>query len=74
MEEIEIISLNDNNYYVMDRINIDNLTYIVLLNVNNETDLIVRKELTKEDKKYLAKLENEEELQKVLKEFANKNN
>ncbi len=74
MEEIEIISLNDNNYYVMDRINIDDATYIVLLNVNNETDLIVRKELTKEDKKYLAKLENEEELQKVLKEFANKNN
>ena len=72
MEEIEIVTLHGNKYYVMDRINQNNEIYIILLNINDDTDLCVRKEVTKDNKKYLAKLKNNEELESVLKEFANK--
>ena len=72
MEDIEVIVLNDNKYYVMDRIINDSNTYVVLLNINDENDLCVRKEVTIEDKKHLAMLDNEEELKNILNIFANK--
>ena len=70
MEEMEIINLKDKKYYVLNRIELNDFTYIILLNINDEKDLAVRKEVTKDDKKYLVMLNDEEELKSVLKEFA----
>ena len=70
MEEMEIINLKDKKYYVLNRIELNDFTYIILLNINDEKDLAVRKEVTKDDKKYLVMLNDDEELKSVLKEFA----
>lgn len=70
MDEIEVIALRDKKYYVLNRIELNDFTYIILLNISDETDLAVRKEVTKDDKKYLVMLNDEEELKLVLKEFA----
>lgn len=70
MEEIEVVTLNDKRYYLMDRIDMDSSVYLILVNVNDEKDLCVRKEVEKEGKKYLVGLSSDEELQRVLKEFA----
>ena len=72
MEDIEVVVLNDNKYYVMDRISYNSNAYLILLNINDENDLCVRKEVFKDDKKHLAMLDNEEELKNVLNLFANK--
>lgn len=71
MEDVEIITLDDNKEYnVVDRKEINGFTYLLLANVDDETDICVRKEIKKEDKEYIAMLSSEEELENVLKEFA----
>lgn len=71
MEDVEIITLDDNKEYnVVDRKDINGFTYLLLANVDDETDICVRKEIKKEDKEYIAMLSSEEELENVLKEFA----
>lgn len=71
MEDVEIITLDDNKEYnVVDRKDINGFTYLLLANVDDETDICVRKEIKKEDKEYIAMLSSEEELEIVLKEFA----
>lgn len=70
MEEVEIVTLSDKRYYLMDRVELNSSTYLVLVNINDEKDVCVRKEVEKEGKKYLVGLSSDEELQSVLKEFA----
>ncbi len=71
MEDVEIITLDDNKEYnVVDRKDINGFTYLLLANVDDETDICVRKEIKKEDKEYIAMLSSEEELENVLNEFA----
>ena len=71
MEEIEVITLEDGkDYNVMDKLDQNGFTYLLLVNVDDDTDFCVRKEVIKEDKSYIAMLSSDEELQNVLKEFA----
>lgn len=71
MQEIEVITLEDNkDYNVMDKKEQNGFTYLLLANVEDDTDICVRKEITKDDKTYIAMLSNDEELDSVLKLFA----
>ena len=71
MEDVEVITLDDNiDYNVIDRKDLNGFTYLLLANVNDETDICVRKEIKKNDKEYIAMLSSDEELENVLKEFA----
>ncbi len=71
MQEIEIVTLEDNQEYnVITKIELNGFTYLILANTNDDTDMCVRKEIVKEDKSYLAMLSSDEELENVLKEFA----
>ena len=71
MEEIEVVTLEDDkNYNVIERLELNGFTYLILANENDDTDICVRKEVEKEDKTYLAMLSSDEELESVLKEFA----
>ena len=71
MEDIEVITLEDNiDYNVIDRKEINGFTYLLLANVNDDTDVCIRKELKKNDKEYIAMLSGDEELELVIKEFA----
>ena len=71
MQEVEVITLEDNkDYNLMDKKELNGFTYLLLANVDDDTDICVRKEVVKDDKTYIAMLSNDEELQNVLKEFA----
>lgn len=68
MEELEIITINDSDYAVIDRITENNNTYIYVTNIDDETDFFVRKE----QKDSLLALKDEKELHKALELFAKK--
>ena len=71
MQEVEVITLEDNkDYNVMDKIEQNGFTYLLLANVDDDTDICVRKEVIKDGNSYIAMLSNEEELDSVLKLFA----
>ena len=71
MEDIEQITLEDGiDYYVINKKELNGFNYLLLSNVNDNTDICVRKEVQKNDKEYIVMLSNDEELQLVLKEFA----
>ena len=71
MEEIEVITLEDNkDYNVIDKLEQNGFTYLLLANTEDDTDICVRKEVTKGEKTYIAMLSNDEELDSVLKLFA----
>lgn len=68
MEELEILTIEDKDYAVIERINNNNNTYVYVTNVDDETDFFVRKE----QNDTLLALDNEEELNKALELFAKK--
>ena len=71
MQEVEVITLEDNkDYNVMKKIEQNGFTYLLLSNVDDDTDICVRKEINKDDSSYIAMLSNKEELDSVLKLFA----
>ena len=71
MQEVEVVTLEDNkDYNVMDKVDQNGFTYLLLANVSDDTDICVRKEVVKDDKTYIAMLSNDEELDSVLKLFA----
>ena len=68
MEELEILTINNNDYAVIDRITENNDTYVYVTNIDDETDFFVRKE----QKNTLTSLKDETELHKALELFAKK--
>ena len=68
MEELEILTIDDSDYAVIDRIKDNNNTYVYLTNIEDETDFFVRKE----QNDTLLALEDETELNKALELFAKK--
>lgn len=68
MEELEILTIDDKDYAVIERITDNNNTYVYVTNVDDETDFFVRKE----QNDTLLALDNEEELNKALELFAKK--
>lgn len=68
MEELEILTIDDKDYVVIDRITDNNDTYIYVTNIEDETDFFVRKELNDN----LISLKDENELNKALELFAKK--
>lgn len=68
MEELEILTIDDKDYAVIERITDNNNTYVYVTNVDDETDFFVRKE----QNDILLALDNEEELNKALELFAKK--
>lgn len=68
MEELEILTIDDKDYAVIDRIKDNDSTYVYLTNIDDETDFFVRKE----QNDTLLALEDETELNKTLELFAKK--
>ena len=70
MQEVEVITLEDNkDYNVIERLEQNGFTYLLLSNVDDADDICIRKEVVKNEKTYIAMLSSDEELQSVLKEF-----
>ena len=68
MEELEILTIDDKDYAVIDRITDNGNTYIYVTNIEDETDFFVRKEQNDN----LISLKDENELNKALELFAKK--
>ena len=69
------VVLEDNEcYQVIDKINDDNKAYVYLINTRDKDDLVVRKEVFEEEDRYLVGLDSEDELEKALNLYLEKNN
>ncbi len=72
-ENVKIVSLNGIDYIVTDEINIDNTRYVYLTNENDFLDFCVRKIVVINGEEYLEKLDNDDEFDKALKVYYDKN-
>ncbi len=68
MIDVEVINLEDNKEYYLLR-EIDN--YLYLVNTQDENDITIRKNVVKDGKNYVQRLDDENELQKALELFKN---
>ena len=61
-------------YLVIDKIENNDYSYVYLSNEEDENDFFIRKEVIEEDEtRYLVSLDNEEEFNKALELFQEKN-
>ncbi len=65
--ELDFITLeDDNNYAIIDTIEVNNNRYLFLADANEFTKITVRKVIREEGKEYLVKLDDEEEFDSVM--------
>lgn len=70
MEEVEVITLEDgNDYMITDEVTINNVRYVYLIDEKNVVNMAVRKINIVNNEECLVGLDNKEELTMVLKEF-----
>ncbi len=68
MIDVEVVTLEDNKeYYVLREVE----NYLYLVNTADENDITIRKNVKKDGKDFVQKLDNEDELKKALEVFAN---
>ena len=68
MIDLEVVTLEDNKeYYILREI----ANYLYLVNTQDDKDITIRKNVNKDGKNYVQKLDSEEELQKALELFTN---
>ena len=68
------VVLEDNiEYLVVDKIKEKDFYYVYLINKRDDADLVIRKEVKENDGNYLVGLDDEEELEKALDLFLEKN-
>lgn len=71
MVDVDIYVINDEEYYLIDELEIKNTRYLYLSKVDDEDFFMFRKR-DKEDPEVLVTLDNEEEVKMVALVFANK--
>ena len=65
--EVNVIKLEDGiDYVIIDAIQNESNKYLFLANKNDETDVCIRKIISKENKEYLIKLDDDDEFEEVL--------
>ena len=73
MKEVNVITLNNIDYIIIDEITIEGVTYIYLVNENDDNDFLIQKLKLKDGQNYLTNLANREEYNLALIAFENKN-
>lgn len=73
MVDNSVLSIDGKNYDVIDTILVEDIKYVYLANQEDDEDFFVRREVTRDEKKYLQPLGSEEELKKALELFYEKN-
>lgn len=71
MVDVDIYVINDEEYYLIDELDIKGTSYLYLSKVDDEDFFMFRKR-DKEDHEVLVTLDNEEEVKMVALVFANK--
>lgn len=74
MVDNSILKEDGKIYLVIDKINSGDISYVYLSNEEDENDFFIRKEIIEEDEtRYLVSLDNEDEFNKALQLFQEKN-
>ena len=68
-----IVLENGVEYTEVDEVVYDDTEYVLLTNINNVKDSCIRKRSTLDNEKYLCRLDNDNEFDKVLNLFMEKN-
>lgn len=71
--EIETVKIKGINYIILDRIDLNNNTYVYLVNEDDEEDFFVNKIIKKDDKDFLTGLDSEDEVKAVIQAYVEKN-
>ncbi len=71
MVDVDIYVIGNQEYYLLDEIEIDGTHYLYLSKVNDEGDFMLRKR-DKQDKDLLLPLDNEREVKMAALVFSNK--
>lgn len=71
--EYNVCNIEGKEFIEVDSITIDSTTYLFLSNKENINDFCIRKVIYVDNEEYLDGLETEEEFNKAMAEFANKN-
>lgn len=74
MEDVKYITIDGNDFIVVDEILINNVKYVYLANEKESSDLRIKKINIINDEEYLVNLKDHEEFKKALEEFNKKNN
>lgn len=73
MEEVKVVTLEDNEEYVIvDELTIDRVRYVILTHEKEIENMVVRKINIINNQEYLVNLNSEEEVKKVLDEYIKK--
>lgn len=72
MKEYDIVLIEGNEYIEIDRINIENNTYVYLTELSNPDNFIIKKYLEVDGEEYFEGLESDNEFDKVLTYFLKK--
>ncbi len=74
-QELDFVTLEDGKQYaIIDEITENNITYVYLSNISNETDFCIRKVKEEPKGKMLTGLKDDAEFDQALIYYANKNN
>ncbi len=69
-KEVELIVLENNEkYFPLKEIKLNGVLYYILINIKNEKDICVRKEILENGETFISMLDSEEELKLVLEEY-----
>ena len=63
---------NDKEYFIIDSVVVDNITYKLFSNVDDEMDIKIRKIINENDELYITGIEDDEEFNKVIIAFEEK--
>lgn len=69
IDNSRVVLENEKEYYVIDKIKLNDKAFVYLSNVHDPEDFCVRKEILENEKTYLVGLDNKEEADVALKLF-----
>jgi len=68
---LESVTLQNKDYYILDNISLENTIYYFLIDEETNKDICIRKKIKENGKEYLVKLKDEEEFSLVMKSYLN---
>lgn len=69
-KEFDVLVLENNERYLpLKEIKLNNIIYYVLINIKNEKDICIRKEIVENGETLISMLDSEDELKMVLAEY-----
>ncbi len=72
MSDVKCITLNNQEYLIVDEITINNVTYIYLVREDVEDEFLIQKIILEQDQEYLTNISSIEEYNKALIAFKEK--